>query len=116
MPPTPKGGPEGSRCSGVENNVGFGELPPTSCSPRRGENRAHSPISGRFPPPPKPTPRVPWGEGKAALPLPAGQSEAAGSQTVIAVFRTRNSPVFELLPWCGGAGGAGGAALRLGLV
>ncbi|XP_026723054.1 aladin isoform X1 [Athene cunicularia] len=28
-----------------------------------------------------------------------GHADAPGSQTVIAVFRTRNSPVFELLPW-----------------
>lgn len=30
---------------------------------------------------------------------PAGQPEAPGSQVAVAVFRTRNSPVFELLPW-----------------
>lgn len=31
---------------------------------------------------------------------PAGHADTPGSQTVVAVFRTRNSPVFELLPWC----------------
>ena len=48
-------------------------------------------------------PRRPSDEGKprCSFPLPpAGHPDAPGSQTVIAVFRTRNSPVFELLPWC----------------
>lgn len=39
----------------------------------------------------------------AAVPS-TGHPEAPGSQTAIAVFRTRNSPVFELLPWCAGVG------------
>lgn len=34
------------------------------------------------------------------FPPPAGDPRTAGTQTVVAVFRTRNSPVFELLPWC----------------
>uniref|UniRef100_A0A8C3JA92 Aladin WD repeat nucleoporin n=1 Tax=Calidris pygmaea TaxID=425635 RepID=A0A8C3JA92_9CHAR len=29
-----------------------------------------------------------------------GHPDVPGSQAVVAVFRTRNSPVFELLPWC----------------
>ncbi|OWK50249.1 Aladin [Lonchura striata] len=29
-----------------------------------------------------------------------GHPESVGSQPAVAVFRTRNSPVFELLPWC----------------
>lgn len=51
--------------------------------------------------PPNPT-RVPCprAEGhRGGSSVPSGQRDAPGSQTVIAVFRTRNSPVFELLPW-----------------
>ncbi|NXL91652.1 AAAS protein, partial [Alectura lathami] len=41
-----------------------------------------------------------------------GDPSAAGSQTVVAVFRTRNSPVFELLP-CGFLRGEQGAEPQL---
>ncbi|XP_074785608.1 aladin isoform X2 [Athene noctua] len=41
-----------------------------------------------------------------------GHADAPGSQTVIAVFRTRNSPVFELLP-CGFLRGECGAQPQL---
>lgn len=33
------------------------------------------------------------------VPTLAGNRDAPTSRTIIAVFRTRNSPVFELLPW-----------------
>uniref|UniRef100_A0A8V5GSP8 Uncharacterized protein n=1 Tax=Melopsittacus undulatus TaxID=13146 RepID=A0A8V5GSP8_MELUD len=39
----------------------------------------------------------PTGERLAAI--IRGSPDAPGSQTIIALFRTRNSPVFELLPW-----------------
>ncbi|NWW14577.1 AAAS protein, partial [Oreocharis arfaki] len=41
-----------------------------------------------------------------------GHPEAPGSQTAVAVFRTRNSPVFELLP-CGFVRGERGARPQL---
>lgn len=41
-----------------------------------------------------------WGTRESlGVVSPAGQPEAPGSQVAVAVFRTRNSPVFELLPW-----------------
>lgn len=51
----------------------------------------------------------------AAVPS-TGHPEAPGSQTAIAVFRTRNSPIFELLPWCAWVGfGVGLSSLQGGL-
>uniref|UniRef100_A0A8B9ELF1 Aladin WD repeat nucleoporin n=1 Tax=Anser cygnoides TaxID=8845 RepID=A0A8B9ELF1_ANSCY len=47
----------------------------------------------------------PTGERLAAI--IRGNPDSPGSQTVVAVFRTRNSPVFELLPWCVAPGGGG---------
>uniref|UniRef100_A0A8B9CAB1 Aladin WD repeat nucleoporin n=1 Tax=Anser brachyrhynchus TaxID=132585 RepID=A0A8B9CAB1_9AVES len=55
----------------------------------------------------------PTGERLAAI--IRGNPDSPGSQTVVAVFRTRNSPVFELLPWCVAPGGGGNLLRRRGL-
>lgn len=143
LPPTPKGGPEGSRCSGVENNVGFGELPPTSCSTAWGASRAaqiaerglESPVPGLLlpsaggeqgpqphlwpllpPPPPQTYPPRPLGGGKSRAAAP--RRTVGGCRQPDGHRRVPHpqQPRLRAAALVRGGGGRSGGGLRLGLV